>query len=105
MKIKFSAQLETGKSAPDPRGSAPAGGESAGPEFSAELVARVAEDAVREALERCRTPSGESVTHATSQGLWLAMNRLVGHRSAESFCIFAAGRALDDFEAGRKGVV
>ena len=107
MKIKARITLETGKSAPDPRGSAPAGGESDGPEFSADLIARAAEDAVRELDRRCRPYPGEDVAarHEVLQGLFLAATRLVGEDSARHFTVFQAGRFLDDFEAESKGVM
>ena len=89
---------------PDPRGSAPAGGDSGGSASLVELVAEAAADAAREAIERHGPDTGRAGSYAAARGLWVAMNMLLGPESARSFVVFLAGRFLEDFELKRKGV-
>lgn len=89
----------------DPLGSAPAEAEKWRPRDLVELVAEAAANATRDALER-HCPNPESAgPYVMARALRVAMNRLIGPDSADSFIMLEAGQILEEFEAKRKGVM
>ncbi len=88
-----------------PRGSASARGENGGPASLVELVAEEVADAARRALARHCPDRGRAESYLAARALWVAMNRLLGPASAETFVVFLAGQALEDFDLKRKGVM
>ena len=90
---------------PDPHGSAPAEGRDGAPASLLELVAEASADAATEALKRHHPDPGSAGPYLTARALWIAMNMLLGPESARHFVVFLATQYLDDFDAGRKGIM